>query len=328
MKIFPIVLTAMVALWGCKTRDDSVQAPTLAVASTDEAKSGATQVPAAGKDDIPAPPDVSAAPADAQKNESGLMSKVLSKGTGTVHPTINDKVKVHYTGWTTDGKMFDSSVKRGQPAQFPLRNVIPGWTKGLQLMVEGEKRRFWIPGKLAYGEKPAGNAANRPGPSKGMLVFDVELLSFETGPIPPTTPEDVGAIPANAKKTKSGLAYRILKKGKGKKKPKATDTVEVEFTGWSADGKIFGSSVLNGKPAVLPLQKAFTGWREGLELMVVGEKRRLWIPGKLAFGEALPKGHPQRGGPSRGHAGHGCRVVENNEVISSVCQQFNSPGDL
>ena len=77
---------------------------------------------------------------------------------------------MHYTGWTTDGKMFDSSVMRGQPATFPLNRVIPGWTEGLQLMVVGEKRRFWIPEKLAYQGKE--------GAPKGMLVFDVELLSF------------------------------------------------------------------------------------------------------------------------------------------------------
>ena len=79
------------------------------------------------------------------------------------------RVTVHYTGWTTDGKMFDSSVARGKPATFPLTGVIRGWTQGLQLMVVGEKRRFWIPQKLAYqGRDP-----------KGMLVFEVELISLE-----------------------------------------------------------------------------------------------------------------------------------------------------
>ncbi len=78
---------------------------------------------------------------------------------------------VHYTGWTTDGKMFDSSVVRGQPASFPLNQVIRGWTEGLRLMVEGEKRRLWIPEKLAYG--------GRAGAPQGMLVFDVELISIQ-----------------------------------------------------------------------------------------------------------------------------------------------------
>lgn len=117
---------------------------------------------------IPAPEDVAAPPADAQKTTSGLAYRVLKAGTGTTKPTASSQVTVHYTGWTTDGKMFDSSVSRGQPATFPLQRVIAGWTEGLQLMVKGEKTRFWIPESLAYqGRDP-----------KGMLVFDVELLDY------------------------------------------------------------------------------------------------------------------------------------------------------
>src|SRR5436305_12374093 len=93
---------------------------------------------------IPAPADVAAPPADAQVTSSGLASKVLTPGTGTEHPVPTDLVKVDYTGWTTDGKMFDSSVARGRPAILPLTKVIAGWTEGLQLMAEGETRRVWI----------------------------------------------------------------------------------------------------------------------------------------------------------------------------------------
>jgi peptidylprolyl isomerase len=119
---------------------------------------------------IEAPPDVAAAPADAAVTPSGLASRQLRAGTGTTHPTATDRVTVHYTGWTTDGQRFDSSVERGQPATFPLSGVIRGWTEGVQLMVEGERRRFWIPANLAYGENP------RPGAPQGMLVFDIELI--------------------------------------------------------------------------------------------------------------------------------------------------------
>ncbi len=101
----------------------------------------------------------------------GLASKVLQPGTGTDHPAATSRVTVHYTGWTTDGKMFDSSVTRGQPATFALNQVIPGWTEGVQLMVVGEKRRFWIPGGLAY--------EGQQGAPQGMLVFDVELMEIE-----------------------------------------------------------------------------------------------------------------------------------------------------
>jgi peptidylprolyl isomerase len=120
---------------------------------------------------IPPPPDVSAPPADAIRTPTGLASKVIAPGTGTRHPRPNSQVVVHYTGWTTDGKMFDSSVARGEPASFGLDQVIAGWTEGVQMMVVGEKRRFWIPARLAYEGKD--------GP-QGMLVFDIELIKIES----------------------------------------------------------------------------------------------------------------------------------------------------
>ena len=121
---------------------------------------------------IPPPPDVAAPPPDAIRTSDNLASKVLRAGTGTRHPRPNSQVTVHYTGWTTDGKTFDSSVSRGEPATFALYEVIPGWTEGLQMMVEGEKRRFWIPGRLAYD--------GAPGKPQGTLVFDIELIRIRS----------------------------------------------------------------------------------------------------------------------------------------------------
>ncbi len=121
---------------------------------------------------IPAPADVAAPPADATRSGSGLSTKVLTAGPGTQHPRANSRVKVHYTGWTTDGQMFDSSVARDEPISFGLNQVISGWTEGVQLMVEGETRRLWIPEKLAYG--------GQHGAPQGMLVFDVELIRIES----------------------------------------------------------------------------------------------------------------------------------------------------
>ncbi len=118
----------------------------------------------------PAPADVAAPPADAEKTPSGLASKMKTAGDGKTKPNATSVVTVHYTGWTTNGKPFDSSVSRGKPATFPLNRVIPGWTEGLQLMSVGEERRLWIPEELAY--------KGRPGKPAGMLVFDVELLSI------------------------------------------------------------------------------------------------------------------------------------------------------
>jgi peptidylprolyl isomerase len=120
---------------------------------------------------IEAPSDVSAPPPGAEVTPTGLASRVLRPGHGSAHPAASDQVTVHYVGWTTDGARFDSSVERGQPATFPLNGVIAGWTEGVQLMVEGERRRFWIPEALAY--------QGRPGRPAGMLVFDVELMRIE-----------------------------------------------------------------------------------------------------------------------------------------------------
>lgn len=104
---------------------------------------------------------------------TGLQYKVLEAGTGNVHPTATDKVKVHYHGTLIDGTVFDSSVDRGEPISFGLNQVIAGWTEGLQLMVEGEKTRLFIPSKLAYGDRAAGKI--QPGST---LIFDVELLGI------------------------------------------------------------------------------------------------------------------------------------------------------
>ncbi|MFH0902035.1 MAG: FKBP-type peptidyl-prolyl cis-trans isomerase, partial [Pseudomonadota bacterium] len=176
---------------------------------------------------------------------------------------------------TTDGRMFDSSIVRGSPATFPLNGVIPGWTEGLQLMVVGEKRRLWIPEQLAYG--------GRPGKPAGMLVFDVELLSFSEPPKPPETPADVAAPPKDSVKTPSGLASKVLKPGTGKTHPTATSTVTVHYSGWTTDGRMFDSSIVRGSPATFPLNGVIPGWTEGLQLMVEGESRRLWIPSELAY---------------------------------------------
>jgi len=236
------------------------------------------------QDSIPAPDDVAAPPADAEVTASGLASKILQAGTGDEHPGPSDTVEVHYTGWTTDGNMFDSSVVRGQPAGLPVDRVIPGWTEGLQLMVVGEKRRLWIPEGLAYGGQP-----DRPA---GMLVFDVELLGIQKKPVPPTVPSDVAAPPQDAEVTKSGLASKVLKAGTGTEHPRRSNQVTVHYSGWTTDGQMFDSSVMRGQVATFPLGRVIAGWTEGLQLMVVGEKRRFWIPERLAYQgqDGKPKG--------------------------------------
>jgi peptidylprolyl isomerase len=118
--------------------------------------------------ELAAPADVQSPPPDAERSASGLVSKRLVAGQGVRFPSATDRVRVHYAGWKSSGELFDTSLG-GEPREFPLDRVIPGWTEGLQLMVEGEKRRFWIPEYLAYGgrREPLGG-----------LVFDVELIAI------------------------------------------------------------------------------------------------------------------------------------------------------
>jgi FKBP-type peptidyl-prolyl cis-trans isomerase len=282
------VVLALAVAAGCNKTETKAPPPSEAPKPAEPPKPELPKHPA----DPGCPADVKAPPADAAKTPTGLASKVLTPGTGKEHPSREDTVKVHYTGWMTDCWKFDSSVDRHQPASFPLAGVIPGWTEGVQLMVEGEKRRFWIPGNLAYGDNP------NPRRPYGMLVFDVELLGI-TKPVPPPpppeVPADVKAPPKGAKTTKSGISYKVLKKGTGKDHPTPTSTVSVHYSGWTTDGKMFDSSVTRGQPASFPLNGVIPGWTEGVQLMVVGEKTRFWIPGKLAYGDK-----PERPGAPAG----------------------------
>jgi peptidylprolyl isomerase len=285
------LLACLASLAACESKPDastSSGGPKTEAAKASAAPVASAAPPAPDPSAIPAPPDVAAPPADAEKTPSGLASKVLKPGTGKDHPAPQDAVRVHYTGWTKDGRMFDSSIPRGEPTSFKVSQVIKGWTEGLQLMVVGEKRRLWIPSALAYGDRP-----RMMGAPQGDLVFDVELIELVPGPKPPPVPEDVKAPPKTAKKTASGLAYRLLKKGEGKESPKETSSVTVNYSGWTPDGKMFDSSVTRGTPATFRLNQVIKGWTEGVQLMKVGDTMRFWIPGKLAYGD-----HPRPGAPA------------------------------
>jgi hypothetical protein len=141
--------------------------------------------------------------ATVQRTALGLAYCILQEGPPGVVPGSTDTVKVHYTGWTIDGEMFDSSVQRGEPLDLPLNGVIRGWTEGLRLMTPGDKARLWIPGNLAYGRREPGEAPGTP--PKGTLIFDIELL----GVTREATPEQTAVEGARAEDERPKLNPRL-----------------------------------------------------------------------------------------------------------------------
>ena len=130
--------------------------------------------------------------------KSGLQYKVIKKGTGAT-PGPTDVVTTHYEGRLVDGTVFDSSIKRGEPASFPVNRVIPGWTEALQLMKVGDKWQLYIPTNLAYDKAPQPGSAIYPGAA---LIFDIELLDVKPGGQPGATgtrkkPADLEELPQN-----------------------------------------------------------------------------------------------------------------------------------
>lgn len=271
MRVF---MLAAVLLAACSGSDEE--------AATEEAESDKSEAVADAPPPVPempdTPEDVAAPPADAEKSESGLASKVLKKGTGSAHPSAKSLVTVHYTGWrSADGEMFDSSIKRGRPALFGLNGVIKGWTEGVQLMVEGETRRFWVPADLAYGEAPEN------GRPAGQLVFDIELVDFVDTPESLTPPE-------TATTTASGLAYKQLSKGSGSAHPTADDFVHLHFIAWDKEGNMAQTSRRGPRPLSFKLDGAIPGWKEAIAMMTVGEKARFWMPDELVPVPSGPNG--------------------------------------
>jgi hypothetical protein len=165
-------LALAIVLTGCWR--GAVPEPAPVVRPVPVAKPRVVILPPGERVGVDAPPDVDAPPAGARLSPKGVHYKVLYRGKGSRRPTGTDIVKVHYTGWTTDGALIDSSVKRGTPAQFALNAVIAGWTDGLQRVTVGDTVRLWIPEDLAY--------KGSPGRPQGMLVFEIELLEIVDRP--------------------------------------------------------------------------------------------------------------------------------------------------
>ena len=238
----------------------------------------------------PPPPDVAGPPADDASvvcEASGLCSRILveAEDPNATRPEQLDLVQVDYTGWTTDGKMFDTSAIRGKPATFPLNQLITGWTEGLQLMRVGETRRMWIPEKLAY--------RGTPGRPKGMLVFDVTLRGVTPGPPTPKPPADIKDPPTNAEVDSRGVKSVVVTPAPdGARRPTPKGKASISFACWSEDGKLIDASVLRGGPQTVLIQGSFL-LAPIIALMSEGETRRIWVPNKVAFTSAPPDTAPK-----------------------------------
>jgi FKBP-type peptidyl-prolyl cis-trans isomerase len=227
----------------------------------------------AGAEDPPIPADTEIVTTD-----SGLKYSVLVQGKEGPRPDRAAKVKVHYTGWLEDGKVFDSSVQRGTPAEFKLNQVIPAWTEGVQLMTVGSKYKFTVKPELGYG--PQGRPPKIP--PNSTLIFEVELLSFEPGPKLPDFHE---GNPEAQKKTEAGLIYEPVKEGKGDK-PKEGENVCVKYAFWNTDGKLLDCTEMSEREQKYPLGKhGLKLFNEAVVLMNEGARFRFVVPPELAFGE-------------------------------------------
>ena len=218
------------------------------------------------------------APKEFSTTKSGLKYRILRKSDKD-KPTADDKVTVNYKGWLDDGTVFDSSYRQGrEPAKFPLKNVIKGWTEGVPLVGEGGMIELEIPYQLAYGE------AGRPGriPPKATLHFIIELIEIAKPAVPGAVDKDA---PEKFTTTKSGLKYRIRRKSDDQK-PSAKNTVEVHYKGWLDDGKEFDSSYARGESIAFGLNQVIPGWTEGMLLVGKGGMIELEVPYKLGYGEA------------------------------------------
>lgn len=226
-----------------------------------------------------ASPTMLTPPPDATITPTGLTQVTLKPGSGKVAPGPDDTVVMHYRGWDMRGQRFDDSHDRGKPDRLKVATLAPGWSEALSTMVTGEKRRVWIPARLGFGPAPT---PDRP---VGDVVLEVELLDVIAALPPPEVPPDLTTPPADARTTSTGLVYKVMEPGQGKRSPTPMDRVLVHYSGWDMDGRLFDSSVARGEPITFGVNEVIPGWTEALQLMHEGDKIRVWIPASLAYGE-------------------------------------------
>ena len=216
-------------------------------------------------------------PADTEikTTASGLQYSILKPGReGGRRPELEDIVEVNYYGWLVNGKLFDSSEKRGKSWRVLVGEVIEGWNEGLQLMTEGAKFKLTIPAELGYGKRSNGRI-----PANATLIYVVELLEV----IP--TPDYVPINEEKSVTTDSGLKYEIVREGDGES-PVLEDIVEIRYAFWGPDGKLMRSSVHDGVSSKGPIQDMGMPFlKEALVSMKPGSARRFEVPPDIGYGE-------------------------------------------
>ena len=233
---------------------------------------------------LPAPKPLLAPPANATETASGMAYVVLKAGADPNRTVRGEFIQYRADVWSADGITRANSRESG-PVIRSVRRLAaeqPGLARAILTTPVGETRRWWI-------------AADRLLPGYAGMpalphVIDLTVLGEKS---PVQTPDQL-TPPADALRTSSGLAYKILKKGAGGERPSRSSTVVIDYSGWDSQGRLFDSSVTRGERASLPLQHLIPGWQEGVPLMARGDSFRFWIPGHLAYdtqpGNSSPKG--------------------------------------
>jgi FKBP-type peptidyl-prolyl cis-trans isomerase len=216
---------------------------------------------------------------------SGLATKVLRNGSGSIHPSGNDCMEVSFIAWKRDGSLAAASGPHGESTTQCLSAAIPGVAVALASMVAGEKRRVWVPADYSVASHMAhhaGHPMQEDETPRSDLTFDLELIRVLESA---RTPPDLRTPPRTAYHTPSGVVIEVLKPGMGTGHPTMNSRVKLNYTGWTTDGTVFESTTMSRHLATFLLGTALPGWRDALPHMLPGEKARLWIPAKLAYGD-------------------------------------------
>lgn len=215
----------------------------------------------------PAADEFANPPDHAERHPSGLVSLLLREGQGKVHPDSNDMVALHFTAWDRSGKVFRTTRgSSGKAATMSLANVFPGWKEGLALMVQGEKRRLWVPGHLGPQNSQAGPRS---------AVFDVELLAVV--PVP-NAPKSLRQPDPGAERLSNGIHSLVVTEGQGQVADDPAGRILAHYVVWNSKGEVIDSTYARGRPTAFMLDGMTPALSDVLQTMKVGERRNLWVP--------------------------------------------------